>query len=108
VLAGTYRHPGSRSAMLRHTQVGDLVGDRKAKGRHEIELPSAQRAGVVDPQSSPTSSPTLSMGCWVLTATGLRAYSATAVDPCGGSQVNRLTRKAVLELTNTSSTDEEV
>lgn len=27
VVAGTYRHQGSRSAMLRHAQVGDLVGD---------------------------------------------------------------------------------
>ena len=27
-MAGTYRHKGSRSATLRHAQVGDLVGDK--------------------------------------------------------------------------------
>ena len=44
VVAGIYRHQGSRSAMLRHAQVGALVGDHF--GAFLLRRPRRRRAGM--------------------------------------------------------------
>ena len=66
VLAGTYRHQGSGSAMLRHTQVGDFVGDRQATGDTRTSCLAHNGLARLIPSLPPLVPPpsAWAAGCW--------------------------------------------